>query len=59
MKIEIDEKKCIGCGLCSELDTENFGTEGNKAIAKKADIKKTKKVNEAIISCPAGAITLR
>ncbi len=31
MKIIFDKNKCMGCGLCANLDPENFGYEDGKA----------------------------
>ena len=59
MTIEIDKKKCIGCGLCASIAPEVFklGNDG-LAYAKdpNSDKKFASKLKEAVDSCPVEAI---
>ncbi|MDI6603120.1 MAG: ferredoxin [Patescibacteria group bacterium] len=57
--VKVNEKKCIGCALCSNLCPEVFElTEDGKAKVKEgADLEKNKEcVKETKESCPLGAI---
>ena len=53
--VQIDPKKCIGCGLCSSICPSSFEMEGSKARVKSQ--KHDKCVDEAITSCPEKAIS--
>jgi len=56
---KVDEEKCIGCGLCSNLCPEVFEiTDGGKAKVKEgADLEKNKEcIKESKESCPVDAI---
>lgn len=57
-KIKIDEDRCLGCGLCASINSDNFEMVDDKARVKKGEIKKINEIKEAITSCPNGAITL-
>ncbi|MBU0466342.1 MAG: ferredoxin [Nanoarchaeota archaeon] len=57
-KIKIDEKKCIGCSLCSELCPKSFELRGDKAVVKKPNVDKTTCEKEAADSCPVDAIII-
>ncbi len=54
MAVKVDQEKCIGCGMCENLCPEGFEMKEGTAQVKNetADC-----VEEAISSCPAGAIT--
>jgi len=64
MKVSVDPKKCIGCGLCPSIAEEVFELFENKTtmIAKvkaNADLKKyAKETKEAKESCPVEAISV-
>jgi ferredoxin len=53
--VQVDTKKCIGCGLCVSICPSSFRMEGSKAKAKAQ--KQDKCVDEAITSCPVSAIS--
>jgi ferredoxin len=55
-KIKIDKEKCVGCGLCMSINSDNFEMTDNVARVKK-NVEKIDKIKEAIVSCPNGAIT--
>jgi len=56
IKIEIDQKKCIGCGTCVALAPEVFELDKNN----KSRVKNPKGANEELAadSCPTGAIKI-
>ena len=57
-KIEIDCQKCISCALCTTIAPKTFiiGKDG-KAVLKNQSKDTAKKINEAVTSCPVGAIS--
>jgi len=57
-KIKIDEKECIGCGLCAEICPKTFKIEGDNVKLKKEEPNITSCEKEAIDSCPTGAIKI-
>lgn len=62
MTVEVDKKKCIGCGLCTSIAPEAFKM-GNYslAVAKDSNIDKkfSNKVKEAADICPVQAIKIK
>lgn len=54
----VDNKFCIGCGMCMRLDPEDFVIENKKARVNKdiLEIEESEKVKLAIDKCPAKAI---
>jgi len=60
IRIQIDNKKCIGCGLCATLDPKSFriNKKGKSEVIKKNGVI-TSKTKEAINSCPVNAISLK
>lgn len=55
MKLEVDHEKCIGCGACIEIDSENLDyDESGYAIAINQNI--TEQTKDAEKCCPVGAI---
>lgn len=59
MKVAVDEDKCIGCGLCVSLAEEIFKINkmGKSEAIKDCKDEECEKVQEAIDSCPVGAIS--
>jgi len=67
MKVRIDRSKCTGCGLCVNIAGEVFeiregaccfrGEEPKQIMEKEIPEELAKKVEEAINSCPMGAIS--
>ena len=56
--IKVNKKKCIGCGLCSQICSEVFEmNEEGKASVKKNMNKDAKCIIDAIEQCPVEAIT--
>jgi len=53
--VKVDQKKCIGCGLCASICQEVFEIKNGKAIVKAQ--KNPSCVQEAIDNCPVGAIS--
>lgn len=59
MKISVNQEACIGCGACLAISEDLFEmNEDGLSHAKVADVPEDKKdqANEAIESCPTGAI---
>jgi len=58
MKIKIDKKKCLGCGVCAQFANKVFKVIGGKAKVKdEVKLEKYKKeIKEAEEVCPVGAI---
>jgi len=58
MKINVDENKCIGCGVCVSVcpDVFEIGENGKSVVKEKETDKKCAK--EAAESCPVNAILL-
>lgn len=62
MTVEVDKKKCIGCGLCTTIAPEAFkmGNDGLSYVKDpNADKKFSNKVKEAADSCPVQAIKIK
>jgi len=58
VKIKIDEEKCIGCGLCSEICSKTFEMKGEKAVVKRANVDEITCEKEAAESCAPDAIII-
>jgi ferredoxin len=61
MKVTIDEKGCIGCGLCESICPEVFKMNGeNRAevMINNIDKKYEPDCKEAAADCPAGVIKI-
>ncbi len=60
-KLHLDSDKCIGCGLCVNLNEEyfDFNDEGI-SIVKNENVNEEDKPSllDTIESCPTGAITI-
>jgi len=59
-KIFLDSNKCIGCNTCPLIDSETFELNQTtyKAAVKKQPAEITKNIEDAIASCPVGAISI-
>ena len=60
MKVKVDENTCIGCGSCVSIcpDVFDFNDDGiSKVKVDKIDDKNKSEVEDAIASCPVGAIS--
>jgi len=55
--VKIDKSKCIGCGMCASVCSDVFelGKDGKATVKKGAKVLPC--VDEAISSCPVGAIS--
>ncbi len=61
MKVEIDQNKCLGCGLCSSVCEEVFkiNDEYKAEIEQNIDISKHKdNIYSAASGCPGRAIKI-
>ena len=60
MKIKINRKKCISCGVCAAMMPEVFELDGEmKSVVKNlkaAQIAPKNKLKEIAEACPVGAI---
>ncbi len=54
--IKHDKDKCIGCGVCASVCSENWEMKGAKAEPKKTKLKEIGCNGEAADSCPVGCI---
>lgn len=60
MKVKVDVKKCLGCGMCINLCPAVFEfKEGKSSVKKNVSIEKNKQcINQVISLCPAQAIKI-
>jgi ferredoxin len=58
MKPKVDQKKCIGCGLCTSICPEVFELKNSKAAVIGNCKGNEDKCKEAADSCPVQAIKL-
>ena len=56
-KIDVNEN-CIGCGACIAIDPEHFDLEGSLSTPISNENLDSKALNDAIASCPVGAISI-
>ncbi len=57
-KIEVDQVKCIGCGLCTSIAEKSFKlNDDGKAQPLDLIGDSQEKIQEAIDSCPVSAIS--
>lgn len=59
-KIILDQNKCIGCNTCPLIDPDTFEMDTNiyKAKVKKQPEEITDTIQNAVNSCPVGAISI-
>jgi ferredoxin len=59
-KVIVDQKLCIGCGLCAVINPKIFkmGKNGKSMVMKEISVLDSK-TKEAISSCPVKAITFK
>ena len=58
-KIEVDHNTCLGCGICYNIDNEHFAfNDAGLSYAKSQENVEDPKVQEAVNSCPVGAIKI-
>ena len=60
MKINIDQDKCLRCGMCTgiAMDIFEFDDDGNISVQEENINEENKdSVDDAISSCPVGAIS--
>lgn len=59
-KIILDQNKCIGCNTCPLIDPDTFEMDTNiyKAKVKKQPEEITDTIQNAVSSCPVGAISI-
>ncbi len=55
-KIEVNN--CIGCGACIAMDPEHFEFGDGVSVVKSNDNLDTDELQNAIASCPVGAISI-
>lgn len=58
-KIKVNKDKCLGCGMCVGINSDVFEFDDDglaKANPDKITEDNEEEVNEAINSCPVGAI---
>ncbi len=58
MKIAVDGKKCIGCGLCVSLAEKSFKLVGCKSVPLNPPKDEIEVIEEAAESCPVSAIKI-
>jgi len=58
-KAKVDQEACIGCGACCGIcpNCFAFNAEGKAEFVKEADAADEASVDDAIASCPVGAIS--
>lgn len=58
--LTIEDKYCIGCGICAAISPESFSMDNNKAKILKGDLtnESLEDISRAIEKCPSKAISL-
>lgn len=62
MKVQVDQEKCIGCGMCIDTINEvfDYNDEGLAHVIKKEiEEENIEEVEQAAESCPTGAIEIK
>ncbi len=57
-KIELDQKQCIGCGVCTQ-ECDNFEIDESKAKVKQTTINDIGCNQKAADACPVNAIAIK
>lgn len=57
MKINVDQEKCIGCGACVAIDSDNFDFNDD-GLSTVINDNVTEKTRNAIEACPVYAILI-
>ncbi len=57
--LDVEKSKCIGCGACVSIDDEHFDfdSDGLSHVISNNNLK-SERLQDAIESCPTGAIRL-
>jgi uncharacterized membrane protein YraQ (UPF0718 family) len=60
-EVVVEDKYCIGCGICARLMPEHFKMRDKKAIHKKGSITNNNigDYNDILLKCPSKAISLK
>ena len=60
MFVDVDERRCVGCGLCEENHPEIFAMGKQFATVKQPIVPPEKRdaVRQTVAECPAGAIVI-
>ena len=58
MKKIVVKDTCIGCGMCIAIDEEHFDFQDNLSHAKSNENLDSEALQNAISSCPVGAIEI-
>lgn len=53
----VDPNKCIGCGMCTVIAPATFVMKDGKSVVVEKPTDSEEKIQEAIESCPVGAIS--
>ncbi|EEX48862.1 ferredoxin [Jonquetella anthropi DSM 22815] len=56
MKVSINEERCIGCGVCIQIDPDVFSLASSRGVAKVIRPEGNSLVSQAMTSCPVDAI---
>lgn len=58
VKIQVDAKKCIGCGTCAAMCPSIYVMEGEKSKPVNGEVAEVGCAKEAADACPVGAISV-
>lgn len=56
MRVVLDEKECIGCGVCAQICPDVFLLDENAGVSKVISPEGSDCVKEAAESCPVSCI---
>ena len=60
MTIQIDETRCIGCGMCAAAAPEVFRIQGSvSTVVGESALERRSRVTDAANGCPVNAIDVR
>lgn len=54
----VNVERCIGCGVCVQVDPDVFSLDHGRNVAKVIHLKGNEQVHQAAQSCPVDAIFL-